>query len=128
MSQIDLILLHPPSVYDFRERAILYGPISDLIPSSPVFEMYPLGFLTMTSYLEERGLIVRIVNLALRIINDRQSDVPAFLAKSIVNSWSSLPGNKYYTTRRSRCSKGRSMPSVSRQSVTRESYFGNAIW
>ena len=50
MSQIDLLLLHPPSVYDFRQRAILYGPISDLIPSSPVFEMYPFGFLTITNF------------------------------------------------------------------------------
>ncbi len=59
----------------------MYGPVSDLIPSSPVFEMYPLGFLTMTSYLEERGLNVRIVNLALRMMDDPQFDVPAFLAK-----------------------------------------------
>ncbi len=81
MSQIDLLLLHPPSVYDFRQLAIMYGPVSDLIPSSPVFEMYPLGFLTMTNYLEERGLKVRIVNLALRMMNDRRFDVPAFLAK-----------------------------------------------
>jgi len=81
MSQIDLLLLHPPSVYDFRQRAIMYGPISDLIPSSPVFEMYPLGFLTMTSYLEERGLAVRIINLALRMMNDPHFDVSAFLAK-----------------------------------------------
>lgn len=58
----------------------MYGPISDLIPSSPVFEMYPLGFLTMTSYLEERGLEVRIVNLALRMMNDRELDVPKLLA------------------------------------------------
>lgn len=81
MAQIDLLLLHGPSVYDFRRRAILYGPVSDLIPSSPVFEMYPLGFLTMTSYLEERGLHVRVVNLALRMMNDRRFDVPAFLAR-----------------------------------------------
>ena len=80
MPQIDLLLLHPPSVYDFRQRAIMYGPVSDLIPSSPVFEMYPLGFLTMTNYLEERGLNVRIVNLALRMMNDRRFSVPAFLA------------------------------------------------
>jgi hypothetical protein len=33
----DLILLHAPSVYDFRKKAILYGPISDVIHSSPVF-------------------------------------------------------------------------------------------
>ncbi len=81
MPQVDLLLLHAPSVYDFRQRAIMYGPISDMIPSSPVFEMYPLGFLTITNYLEERGLAVRIVNLALRMMNDRALDVPALLAK-----------------------------------------------
>ena len=53
--EIDLLLLHAPSVYDFRERAILYGPVSDMIPSSTVFEMYPLGFLTIASYLHDRG-------------------------------------------------------------------------
>ena len=81
MPQIDLLLLHPPSVYDFRQMAIMYGPVSDLIPSSPVFEMYPLGFLTITNYLEARGYRVRIVNLALRMMNDRHFDVPAFLAR-----------------------------------------------
>lgn len=81
MSQIDLLLLHPPSVYDFRQKAIMYGPISDLIPSSPVFEMYPLGFLTIANYLESRGLKVRIVNLALKMMNDANFDVAKFLAK-----------------------------------------------
>jgi B12-binding domain/radical SAM domain protein len=81
MPQADLVLLHAPSVYDFRQRSILYGPISDLIPSSTIFEMYPLGFLTMTSYLAQRGISVRIVNLALRMMNDRAFDVPAFLAR-----------------------------------------------
>lgn len=79
MSPIDLLLLHAPSVYDFREKAILYGPVSDLIPSSPVFEMYPLGFLTLTNYLEARGLRVRVVNLALRMMNDAKFDVAKFL-------------------------------------------------
>jgi B12-binding domain/radical SAM domain protein len=77
---VDLLLLHAPSVYDFRERSILYGPVSDMVPSSTVFEMYPLGFLTIASYLHERGLSVRIVNLALRMMNDRRFDVPRFLA------------------------------------------------
>jgi len=81
MSRTDLVLLHPPSVYDFRKEAIMYGPVSDLIPSSPVFEMYPLGFLTMTNYLESRGMTVRIVNLALRMMNDPGFDVPRFLSK-----------------------------------------------
>jgi B12-binding domain/radical SAM domain protein len=76
----DLLLLHAPSVYDFRERAILYGPVSDMVPSSTVFEMYPLGFLTIASYLHERGMSVRIVNLALRMMKSRRFDVPRFIA------------------------------------------------
>jgi len=77
----DLLLLHAPSVYDFRDRAILYGPVSDMVPSSTVFEMYPLGFLTIASYLHAQGMSARIVNLALRMMNDRRFDVPAFIAR-----------------------------------------------
>lgn len=77
----DLLLLHAPSVYDFRKMAILYGPVSDMVPSSTVFEMYPIGFLTIASYLHDRGMTVRIVNLALRMMNSRRFDVPRFLAK-----------------------------------------------
>ena len=76
---IDLLLLHPPSVYDFREKSILYGPVSDMVPSSVVFEIYPIGFLTMAGYLERRGLRVRIVNLGLRMLSDPKFDVRAFL-------------------------------------------------
>ena len=78
--QLDLLLLHAPSVYDFRRMSILYGPISDLIPSSTVFEMYPLGFLTIASYLRAQGMRVRIVNLAVRMMKDRKFSVPEFLA------------------------------------------------
>jgi B12-binding domain/radical SAM domain protein len=77
----DLLLLHAPSVYDFRDRAILYGPVSDMVPSSTVFEMYPLGFLTIASYLRDQGMSVRIVNLALRMMNSRRFDVPEFIAR-----------------------------------------------
>jgi B12-binding domain/radical SAM domain protein len=68
----DVVLIHPPSVFDFRERAIFYGPISDVIPSSPVFEMYPVGFLTLAAYLRRRGYRVRIVNLALLMMRSRR--------------------------------------------------------
>ncbi len=68
---VDLILLHPPSVYDFRQKTILYGPVSDLIPPSPVFEMYPIGFTSIAEYLERAGYRVRIVNLAVRMVRNR---------------------------------------------------------
>jgi len=68
----DVVLVHPPSVYDFRRRAIFYGPISDVIPSSTVFEMYPIGFATLAAFLRRHGRRVRIVNLALRMMRSRR--------------------------------------------------------
>jgi B12-binding domain/radical SAM domain protein len=79
--QTDLILLHPPSVYDFREKSIMFGPMSDLVPSSPIFEMYPIGFLTISNYLQKRGISVRIVNLAYRMYHETGFDVEAFIKK-----------------------------------------------
>ncbi|MBA7675662.1 hypothetical protein ES703_83898 [subsurface metagenome] len=58
-------------MYDFRQKTILYGPVSDLIPPSPVFEMYPIGFTSIAEYLERAGYQVRIVNLAVRMLNDK---------------------------------------------------------
>ncbi len=81
MSHPDLILLHAPSVYDFRRKAILYGPVSDLVPSTPVFEMYPIGFTTIAEYLERHGLRTRILNLAVRMLNEPHFDVEKTISK-----------------------------------------------
>ncbi len=81
MSQPDLILLHAPHVYDFRKKTILYGPVSDLIPSSPVFEMYPIGFTSIAEYLERAGYRVRIVNLAVRMLNNDNFDAEALIKR-----------------------------------------------
>jgi B12-binding domain/radical SAM domain protein len=77
----DLIFLHAPSVYDFRERSIFYGPVSDLVPSTPVFEMYPIGFTTMAARLDREGYRVRIINLASMMLNDRDLDVEELIGK-----------------------------------------------
>jgi len=77
----DVILIHPPSVYDFRERPTFYGPLSDVIPSSPVFEMYPVGFLTLAAYLRRHGYRVRIINLALLMMRSRRFRPEKLLAK-----------------------------------------------
>ncbi len=81
MPRYDLVLLHPPSVYDFRERPAFYGPIADVIPSSPVFEMYPMGFVTLASHLRRLGFRTRIVNLALLMMRDRSFDVDGCLRR-----------------------------------------------
>jgi B12-binding domain/radical SAM domain protein len=81
MATPDLTLLHAPSVYDFRRESILYGPVSDLVPSTPVFEMYPIGFTTMAEYLERHDLQTRIVNLAVRMLDDINFDVEDYIQK-----------------------------------------------
>ncbi|MCL2318315.1 MAG: cobalamin-dependent protein, partial [Methanomassiliicoccaceae archaeon] len=74
MARSDIVFLHAPSVYDFRKRSLFYGPVSDVIPSSPVFEMYPIGFMTISSHLEAAGFRTRIVNLAVRMLQDEKFD------------------------------------------------------
>lgn len=81
MTRVDLILLHPPSIYNFRELPIFHGPISDVIPSSSVFENYPIGFLTLSEYLSSQGLSVRIVNLAMKMLRDQDFDPESFIAR-----------------------------------------------
>lgn len=75
MASSDIVFLHAPTVYDFRKKPIFYGPVSDVVPSSPVFEMYPLGFMTMSSHLEEAGFRTRIVNLAVQMLQNDKFDV-----------------------------------------------------
>jgi B12-binding domain/radical SAM domain protein len=80
MAKEKLTLIHAPSVYDFRQRATLWGPIGDLVPSDAVFEMYPIGFTTMAEYLERHGHRVSIVNLAVRMLRDPDFDAEKLLA------------------------------------------------
>jgi len=81
LAKPDLILLHAPSVYDFRKLPILFGPISDLVPSTPIFEMYPVGFSSIAEHLERNGIRVRIINLAFRMLQERNFDAEKLIAK-----------------------------------------------
>jgi B12-binding domain/radical SAM domain protein len=81
MPEADIVLVHPPSVFDFRSRATAFGPVSDVVPSTSVFEMYPLGFLTMASFLSRHGLKARIANLALRMLRSGRFDPVRFLSR-----------------------------------------------
>jgi B12-binding domain/radical SAM domain protein len=82
MAKIDLILLHPPTLYDFRNRPGIHGPISDVVPSTPIFEMYPIGFASLSEYLERYGLKVRIINVAMKMLKDEKFDVERLLLKN----------------------------------------------
>lgn len=85
MKRVDFVLIHPPSVYDFREKPVLWGPISDLVPSTTIFDMYPIGFVTIAQFLEARGVRVQILNLAVRMLNDENFN-PETLISSLNTS------------------------------------------
>ncbi len=76
----DLILIHPPSVFDFREETILQGPIADAVPSTDEFEMYPAGITCIAAYLAKNQYNVRMVNLAYRMLKDKNYDARKHLA------------------------------------------------
>ncbi|RJO61978.1 MAG: TIGR04190 family B12-binding domain/radical SAM domain protein [Dehalococcoidia bacterium] len=81
MPKTDLILLHAPHVYDFRKIPQLYGPVSDLVLATPIFEMYPVGLSSISEYLERAGFRTRIVNIAWRMLRDAHFDAEAFIKK-----------------------------------------------
>jgi len=82
MASPDLILLHPPTLYDFRKRPGIHGPISDVVPSTPIFEMYPIGFASLSEYLERHGFRVRIINVALKMLKDKEFDVERLIQEN----------------------------------------------
>jgi B12-binding domain/radical SAM domain protein len=82
MAAIDLILLHSPTLYDFRKLPGIHGPISDVVPSTPIFEMYPIGFASLSEYLERHGLKVRIINVALKMLKNEKFDVERLILKN----------------------------------------------
>lgn len=78
----DVVFFHAPSVYDFRQHKAASGPIADVIPSSTVFDMYPMGLTSIAEYMEDRGCRVQLVNLASRMLNDSNFDVEKTIARS----------------------------------------------
>ena len=77
----DLTLLHAPSVYDFRKKTMMMGPVADAVPSTDEFEMYPVGLTSIATYLGRNHYNVRIVNMAYRMLTDPSYDVVSRLKR-----------------------------------------------
>ncbi|MCL2525618.1 MAG: TIGR04190 family B12-binding domain/radical SAM domain protein [Coriobacteriia bacterium] len=75
----DLVLIHAPAIYDFRKKPQMFGPVSDLVPSTPIFEIYPLGLTTIGEYLERNGHTVRLFNLGYLMLHNEKMDVEKFI-------------------------------------------------
>jgi hypothetical protein len=71
MMDYDVLLIHPPAIYDFREKAIFCGPIALTVSeSASQFMTPPIGMLTIADYLDRNGYKVLVDNICERMIDD----------------------------------------------------------
>jgi clorobiocin biosynthesis protein CloN6 len=80
----DLFFLHAPSVYDFRDRDdFLFAHLSDSdsVNTTTIYEIYPLGLLSLKQRLGEEGLTAQIVNLASLMLRHPSIDVKRLIAR-----------------------------------------------
>jgi clorobiocin/coumermycin A biosynthesis protein CloN6/CouN6 len=79
----DLLLIHAPAFFDFRERRDIYFPFlgtSGDVPITPLYEYFPFGFKTLQRYLEDRGHGVKILNLSSLLIRYPQLKIEDIFA------------------------------------------------
>jgi clorobiocin biosynthesis protein CloN6 len=77
----DMILVHAPSVYDFREQddtLFAYLSNSDSVHVSPIFEMPPVGIFAIKQHLQRCGFAVDFFNVASQMLRHPDFDVEAF--------------------------------------------------
>ncbi|MEM2123526.1 MAG: radical SAM protein [Candidatus Bathyarchaeia archaeon] len=80
MAEYDVVLIHPPSFYDFRRGPWFPGPIDRTVPNyTPAFIMFPIGLISMGAYIQDNGFKVKIINLAEKMIVEKDFDVEHFL-------------------------------------------------
>jgi B12-binding domain/radical SAM domain protein len=65
----DAILIHPPSIYDFREKVLFPGPIGYTVSeSTDQFIIPPVGMLSIADYLDRNGYKVIVDNIGERMV------------------------------------------------------------
>ena len=76
----DIILIHPPAIYDFRKRIVFPGPIAYTVrESTNQFIIPPIGMFSIAEYLQRNGFKVIIDNIADRMVYDSSFDVEKHL-------------------------------------------------
>jgi hypothetical protein len=77
-------MVHAPSMFDFRERDDLlfaYLSDSDSVNVTSIYEMYPIGWFSLKQHLADRGLDVKIVNVAALMLRHPALDVKRLLGR-----------------------------------------------
>jgi len=79
-SYFDVLLIHPPSNIYFWKKPIMPGPVHRTVSMyTPLFIMFPIGMISIASYLEEKGIKTKVLNLAEKLLVEKDFDVKSFL-------------------------------------------------
>jgi B12-binding domain/radical SAM domain protein len=80
MMDYDVFIIHPPAIYDFREKATFPGPIAYTVGGSTTQFIAPsIGVLSIAEYLDRHGYGVRVDNIGERMITDPDFDVEKYI-------------------------------------------------
>lgn len=74
----DLLLMHAPAFFDFRNRRDIYFPFlgtSGDVPITPLYEYFPIGFKMLHRHLSASGHSVKIINLSTVLLRYPTIDV-----------------------------------------------------
>jgi B12-binding domain/radical SAM domain protein len=70
LTSYDVILIHPPAIFDFRKKTIFPGPLG-ASAEAVQYTKVPIGMLSLAEYLDRHGYKVMIDNLGDRMVSDR---------------------------------------------------------
>lgn len=78
---LDAVLIHPPSIYDFRKREIFPSPIDYTVSESTNQFIIPsVGMLSIADYLDRHGYQVMIDNIGERMVSSQVFNVEDYIA------------------------------------------------
>ncbi|MFP4642399.1 MAG: radical SAM protein, partial [Dehalococcoidia bacterium] len=78
--EYDAVLIHPPAIYDFREKARFPGPVAYTVGGSTgQFITPPIGMLSIADYLDRNGYRVVVDNLGERMVTGPGFDVEKYI-------------------------------------------------
>lgn len=77
----DVLLFHPPAIYDYRNRPIFPGILGSTVEQIQ-FSKVPIGMLSIADYLDRHGYRVLVDNLADRMIGNKNFDIEEHIKNS----------------------------------------------
>jgi len=79
--QYDMLIMHPPAIYDFRRASYFPGPVSEFsIHTTTQQIQVPMGMLSMADYLDRNGYRVLVDNIGERMMTDRTFEPRSYIA------------------------------------------------